>query len=271
MAPTMQTILQLMAENRLEDARSNILELLKTDPIAVRQNNIVLSHLLTLCAGWATISALIPQGCNGLASSGWLNSLLNGKPVDAKGNPVPWFTYPAIDFLDRLNAKAFDVFEWGAGQSTLWWAKRVRSVRAVDHDAGWYQKVRSGLPENARVELQVEMAGYVSAIGSDDATFDVVVVDGKHRNECIDAAILRCKTEGLIVLDNSDRRAYGAGIERLMQAGYRRIDFFGLLPSYLYRSCTSVFFKDDRYVRDARLPYEASETLGLTCAQVMNE
>ena len=164
MTPTLQTILQQLKENRTEEARASILRFLEVDSAAARQNAITLAHLLTLCAGWGAISSLLPQGCNGLASSGWLNSLLQGMPVDALGGPVPWFTYPAIDFLDRVDTKDFTVFEWGGGNSTLWWAKRVRSVRAVDHDTKWYEIVRKGMPANAKIELQTARDAYVAAI-----------------------------------------------------------------------------------------------------------
>jgi hypothetical protein len=56
-----------------------------------------------------------------------------------------------------------------------------------------------------------------------------------------------------------------------MSEGYRRLDFFGWIPSYLYRSCTSIFFKEDRYLTTAPLPCEISPSLGPTCAQVRHE
>ncbi|HUQ21233.1 MAG TPA: hypothetical protein VM099_16555, partial [Gemmatimonadaceae bacterium] len=38
-----------------------------------------------------------------LVQYGWLKSLIGGKPVDKDGMPVPWFTYPAIDFIKQLD------------------------------------------------------------------------------------------------------------------------------------------------------------------------
>ena len=43
-------------------------------------------------------------------------------PIDKNSNPLPWVTYGFIDFIsERLN-KSIDVFEYGSGNSTLWYA-----------------------------------------------------------------------------------------------------------------------------------------------------
>ena len=34
-----------------------------------------------------------------LQESGWLNSMEKGEAVDKEGRPIPWITYPALDFL----------------------------------------------------------------------------------------------------------------------------------------------------------------------------
>jgi predicted SAM-dependent methyltransferase len=268
---TMQRIMQLLGEDKLEEARAGVFQIVAHDPEAARKNAIMLGHLLVLCAGWGTISSLIPRGCNSLAETGWLNSLASGQPVDGTNRAIPWFTYPAIEFLDRVPCGDLSVFEWGSGNSTLWWARRARSVQAVDHNESWYERVRAQLPKNASVQLQTEAAKYVRALADTGRTFDVVVIDGVHRNECAAEAIARANPDGLIVFDNSDRRANAAGIERLAAAGWRRIDFFGLIPSYLYRSCTSVFFKSERYLQPGTLPCEQGSTFGPTVAQVLNE
>jgi hypothetical protein len=43
------------------------------------------------------------------------------------------------------------VFEYGSGNSTLWW---VRRVVACEHDAGWARRLSPDLPAN--VELMVQ-------------------------------------------------------------------------------------------------------------------
>ena len=80
---------------------------------------------------------------------GWLRSFRVGRPVDVAGNPVPWIAYPAIRFLETRVGADLKVFEYGAGNSTLWWAKRVARVISCESDAAWAEEVRASLPGNA--------------------------------------------------------------------------------------------------------------------------
>src|SRR5688572_22901839 len=67
-----------------------------------------------------------------LREQGWLRSYRERRPVTQGGEPIPWYTYSAIDFLaERLPPDA-TVFEFGAGHSTLWYARRVARVVSVD-------------------------------------------------------------------------------------------------------------------------------------------
>src|SRR5688500_6442274 len=44
-----------------------------------------------------------------------LSSVQRQAAVDAKCNPVPWYTYPAIEYLKQLDFKDSTVFEYGSG------------------------------------------------------------------------------------------------------------------------------------------------------------
>ena len=59
---------------------------------------------------------------------GWIRSATARRPVDVDGQPIPWMTYGLIRFLDKRLPASIDVFEYGAGNSTLWWSQRARSV-----------------------------------------------------------------------------------------------------------------------------------------------
>ena len=49
--------------------------------------------------------------------------------------------------------------------------------------------------------------------------------------------------EGVVVLDNSDWDSLQAGITALTNAGFRRLDFFGLGPMNSFSTMTSVFYR----------------------------
>jgi len=101
--------------------------------------------------------------------------------------------------------------------------------------------------------------------------FDIVVVDGEHRNQCARAAVARVKPSGAIVFDNSDRLSFADGVRYLSDAGWLRIDFFGLIPCYAYKNCTSFFFRDTRWLTGAPVPAEQRSSVGLSCSQAISD
>lgn len=90
-----------------------------------------------------------------LTSSGWLESAKTKLAV-RNGQPIPWFTYAAIRFLEQEITSNISIFEFGGGQSTLYWAGRVRKVVSIDHDPVFVKHVRHHLPANAEMHFVEE-------------------------------------------------------------------------------------------------------------------
>jgi hypothetical protein len=187
-----------------------------------------------------------------LRSVGWSASTRRGLPLDAHGQPIPWLSYPALHWLFQYVQPSHDVFEFGAGHSTLWFAKHARHVFSVEHDAAWANHLRPLLPPNAELsvasaqtESGEDMEGeYLQVIRRfDDGFFDLVLIDGMERCGCARACIPKLKESGVVVFDNSDRPANYPGLEYLNSRGFARVDFVGLVPGYWHPGCTSVFFK----------------------------
>lgn len=236
--------------------------------IDFRGGHLTCANVLLVSAPWGEISALLPPGTNSFVTSGWVKSVATGRPVDQSGNAIPWLTYPAIEFLQAITQKDWHVFEWGAGNSTIWWSTHCASVTAVENNAAWVDEVRPKLSKNARVLLCEEKDAYVNAIKG-DVVYDVIVVDGKHRNECALACIPHLSEKGIIVYDNSDRSEYDSSISHLESNGFHRIDFWGLTPSYAYKNCTSIFFRQLETMKHATVPSKHKSTLGPSCEQAI--
>ncbi|MFN3316915.1 MAG: FkbM family methyltransferase [Raineya sp.] len=184
-----------------------------------------------------------------LKDIGWIRSFHSKQSIDAQGKPIPWFTYSAIHFLEPRLQKSFDVFEYGCGNSTLWFAQRVGNIDAVEGDKTWFEKVQKQLPNNAKVVFQEvqedENGNYAKAITTTQKLYDLVIVDGRDRNNCIKNAQKYLKETGVLILDNADRPEYQDGINFMLEKGYKKIDFIGMPPIVAMRSCTSVFYRKE--------------------------
>ncbi len=154
---------------------------------------------------------------------------------------LPWMTYDAIDFLDKICTPETCVFEWGSGGSTLFFASRCKQVVTIEHDTEWSEFLKAKL-EELRLhnvdfrEIQAERIddftsrdaensddfiskekkstglsyeNYVKAIDAFPSEyFDIIVVDGRARNSCVKRAMPNVKKNGILIVDNSDRQYY---------------------------------------------------------------
>lgn len=163
--------------------------------------------------------------------------------VDAHGNPVPWYTYPAIEYLRGFDFSQCSVFEFGSGNSSLYWANRARTVVSVEHNEAWYQQVNGRRLANQTVLHRPDAVSYAGAVGEAGQPFDIIVIDGEWRLECTQCALPRLKDSGMIVLDNSDRTVELACGAWLREQGLFQVDFSGFGPINGYCWSTSLFFR----------------------------
>lgn len=175
---------------------------------------------------------------------GWRASVERGYAVDVAGNPLPWLSYAAIEWLDAMVRAHHTVFEYGCGQSTQWFAARCGRVVSVEHDLAWADRVRDTAPPSCEVRHRPIGNGYVEAIAEDATVYDIVVVDGRLRPEALALAPAHLRHDGLIVLDNADRPDYWDAIRSLQTLGFRRIDFAGPGPALTNFTTTSVLSRD---------------------------
>lgn len=180
-----------------------------------------------------------------LREDGWFRSFREKAPVDAAGNPLPWITYPALEFLRHRVLGDMSVFEYGCGASTLWWAARVTEVVSVEHDRGWYEKVVSCAPGNVTVtHVPLDYGGaYAGKIAEHVQRFDIVVLDGRDRVNCSRNSLASLKDGGVIIWDNSDREEYEEGFRFLFDHGFRKIEFVGFAPGIVDRMETGIFYR----------------------------
>jgi predicted O-methyltransferase YrrM len=114
----------------------------------------------------------------------------------------------------------FKAFEWGSGGSTLWLSQRTKSVVTLEHDGEWLEKTRVELGKygitNVALILRALNNGYVEYIdGFPDGHFDIIMVDGRKRSECLIRAMPKLRSGGVLVLDNSERAEYQEAVSKV--------------------------------------------------------
>jgi hypothetical protein len=162
-------------------------------------------------------------------------------PVDRDGNPIPWYAYPAIEYIKQLDFSSKAVFEYGSGNSSVFWSQRCKKLVSVEDDQKWYNKVKPRLPHSAEYRFLAGKYDYISSIARYPYDFDVVIIDGSHRYECAEQALSKLKADGFIILDNSDW--WQKTSELLRKADLIEVDMSGFGPINNYTWTTSFYFR----------------------------
>lgn len=180
-----------------------------------------------------------------LVQAGYFESVRTKTPCRRDGSPIPWMNYGMVEFLEQRLHNELTLFEYGSGNSTLFFAERVRDVVSVECDEGWYGYVKDSLPANVKLMfVAADGDSYVNAIDDGDRSYDIVVVDAEQRVNCMINAPQRLSAQGVILLDDASRDQYGPGIADLRAAGFKQLDFNGLKPGGVNTYRTTVFYRD---------------------------
>lgn len=198
----------------------------------------------------------------------WKYQQKNNEPLK---NDCPWIVFKAERFLRKRLQKNMIVFEYGSGSSTLYFSRRVAQVCSIEHDPGWFEYLQHILNDqtiqnvNCRlVEAEIldehrmtkysslfplykdkGFESYVKSIDTfPDEYFDMVLVDGRSRTNCIAHAKSKIKHGGYLVVDNSDRVYYFNGNDFLSdKKKWKAYHFIGPIPYSFEFSKTSIFQK----------------------------
>lgn len=205
----------------------------------------------------------------------WISSLKKRNKQNLLLEDRPWLTFKAIKWLNLYLKREMKVFEYGSGGSTIFLAKRVRSLISVEHDESWHRLVNdllkrmkysnvnyillkpkrvlgiekdvsdpdtyiSGFKEEYK---DLDFSEYVKIIENySDNSFDLILIDGRSRPSCIKHATKKLKQNGVIILDNAERERYKlAKIQYL--SNFKSKCFFGIGPYSLTPWETSIYFK----------------------------
>jgi len=182
-----------------------------------------------------------------LVETGYIKSIKNFKPINKDGDPIPWMNYSFIDFLEPRLKQTMNVFEYGSGYSTLYLADKVGAVTSVEFDKSWFDKMNKILDsaDNCTVMYRPGQKEYIEAIKEfGDERFDMIIVDGRDRTECVKHIIPFLSDNGVVLLDDSWQRKFDEVFEYFKANGFRELSFSGLKPGGMIVERTTVFYRN---------------------------
>lgn len=186
--------------------------------------------------------ACAKNAANLLGPYGFLRSAFRWESADRSGSPIPWFTYPAFEYIDQLDLSDKSVFEYGCGFSTMYWSRKASRVQAVEDDEVWQKAVSSKVASNTSIVLAHSPEEYANAITKPGGSYDVIIVDAAaaiRRLDCAKVARPFLRDGGFIILDDAEDNTDAA--EYLRSTDLIEVDFSGFNPINSYTKTTSLF------------------------------
>ena len=220
--------------------------------------------------------------------NGWLRSFIFKECTDKNGNPLPYFSYPAIEYIETLDMSRLKILEIGSGYSTIYFSKRAKKVISFECDPKWLRKVNNEIkkldlekkvnlkyvditkpfnessPSFRKKTTEIYLKKIKKVLGSQENKFDLVVIDGwgYHRLTLSKLILNYLSDQGILILDDSDELPK---TEKLLNdLGFIQVQFKGYCPGGI-RHVTSVFFNEKMNIpvleREMRIPSMFSKGL----------
>ena len=154
---------------------------------------------------------------------------------------MPMYTYPCYEYLNSIDWTNANVFEYGTGFSSVWWKNKGAKLFGVESNLNWYNKING--KEIGKIILENNPEKYPQSINSFDIKFDVIVIDGIARYNCIEWGLTKLNSGGIIIYDNSDWHKNSK--ELLDTKDLIPIHFHGFKPTHLDSQTTSIYMSKD--------------------------
>lgn len=120
---------------------------------------------------------------------------------------MPWLSYRFIRWMDSRIEPTWKVLEFGSGMSTPWLAARCKYLHSIEADPQWYKRVSRQLEKQDLKNVCYELRSieeYAKIEPHEFGIFDLAVIDGDERRDCLVTAIRGAKPGGWIYLDDTD-------------------------------------------------------------------
>jgi predicted O-methyltransferase YrrM len=133
----------------------------------------------------------------------------------------PWLCPGTVAFCQAHLTQSMRALEFGSGRSTRWFAARVGHLTSIEHNPGWYERVKQDLtaagvgnvdyrhvpldhPEQEGEREEYHPVPSYVAVADDfaDGSLGFVVVDGHYRTHCVRRAVPKIGPGGYLLVDD---------------------------------------------------------------------
>jgi predicted O-methyltransferase YrrM len=153
-------------------------------------------------------------------------------------------TYPAIEFLKKNLNKNHEIFEFGCGSSTLFFAGRVKKIIGIETKVKWFELLKQANPSNVEITLMEDGLTndlYQNFAKNSGQKFDFIIIDSIKRFLSATNSIDALKPGGAIILDDSERDNYKKIFDFFAEKNFTRQDFPGVAPMQKREKSTTIF------------------------------
>ncbi len=176
-------------------------------------------------------------------------SMENWDCRNSAGQEIPWYTYPAIEYLQNFDLAGLNVLEYGSGNSSIFYLNAGAHVTSIENDKGWFDKITQTVGAHPQFRYVFEDQEQAYATRAEILGADIVIIDGRFRNTCARYVLQQLRdgaaNPAMIIFDNADW--YPTGVAMLDDGtGWHRCDFNGFGPINPYTWTTSVYLNPGR-------------------------
>lgn len=178
-----------------------------------------------------------------LYQNGWFKSIEANKSINLKGDAIAWLPYSLLRFFDDRLTHDMTVLEFGSGASSQYFSRKVKYIVSIENDRDWYNKLLADKPENLTLILAETRDSYIN-IQQQDMRFDLVLVDGEFREECLFKSIKYLSERGVILLDDTNADEFSQLFRKMVELGFRYLKFNDFAPIINYNKESTLFYRD---------------------------
>lgn len=130
---------------------------------------------------------------------------------------LPMMRQKEIEIISAILAEKNPkrILEWGSGNSTVFFSRltpRAEKWLAIEDKPVYLELLSGRLPENAQILLKTNSSEYINYPKREEK-FDFILIDGQHRDACLEVAFQVANEDAVILLHDCDRKE-SAGMMR---------------------------------------------------------